>query len=356
MLYFTHMALFDLLVQACTVILTAFLAATHGSAAFIERHLPTDIPVVERVAADDVHAIFEALKTSADYQQSAALGSARAPFDPATIEDAVVNILCIKKTGGSVSGSGVFIDPRGVILTNAHVAQFLLLSERTDTEPTCTIRQGDPAQPRFEAALLYISPVWITENADQLNAAVPSGTGAHDFALLFVTEGANNHALPEAFAALVPLADEEYAYYDQSVSAAGYPAEDAPEIDNVPALAPRIADTTITHLFTFSSGNVDMFSVAPSTIGQGGSSGGPIVDDEGTVVGLIVTRGNAEREGIGSLRALTLPYINRMLEEETGLSLPETLSGSLALRADAFANTLMPYLHSLLVATHNDAG
>ena len=39
---------------------------------------------------------------------------------------ALVNILCTTKRGGlfsPISGSGVFIDPRGVILTNAHVGQ-----------------------------------------------------------------------------------------------------------------------------------------------------------------------------------------------------------------------------------------
>src|SRR3989344_252919 len=46
------------------------------------------------------------------------------------VRAAVVNILCITGSGGplnSISGSGVIIDPRGIILTNAHVAQYFLL-------------------------------------------------------------------------------------------------------------------------------------------------------------------------------------------------------------------------------------
>ena len=41
--------------------------------------------------------------------------------------DAIVNIFCTTKSGGSfkpITGSGVVIDKRGIILTNAHVAQY----------------------------------------------------------------------------------------------------------------------------------------------------------------------------------------------------------------------------------------
>ena len=59
---------------------------------------------------------------------------------------ALVNILCTSR--GSVrpiSGSGVIIDSRGVILTNAHVAQYVLLAENPAINLSCVIRTGSPA-------------------------------------------------------------------------------------------------------------------------------------------------------------------------------------------------------------------
>src|SRR3989344_1935480 len=52
---------------------------------------------------------------------------------------ALVNILCMPH-GGSlrpISASGVIVDPRGVILPNAHVAQYVLLSHDPRIDLSC---------------------------------------------------------------------------------------------------------------------------------------------------------------------------------------------------------------------------
>src|SRR5262249_40009122 len=73
------------------------------------------------------------------------------PFPPKSFPEvnaaprsALVNILCMPQSGAlqPISGSGVFIDPRGVILTNAHVAQYVLLSESAQINLNCMIRTG----------------------------------------------------------------------------------------------------------------------------------------------------------------------------------------------------------------------
>ena len=76
------------------------------------------------------------------------------------------------------TGSGVIIDPRGIILTNAHVAQnFLFENAPTFGNTDCIIRAGSPASPFYDAEILYISPSWIKENAQSFKEEDPIGTG-----------------------------------------------------------------------------------------------------------------------------------------------------------------------------------
>lgn len=305
---------------------------------------PSFLESFERVIRDE-------LRASERYQQ-AAVGSIPSSVVPeSSIEKALVNVFCTaheRDTIRTITGSGVFIDPQGVILTNAHIAQFLLLSEGEESTARCVIRQDSPAISKYEAELLYISPTWIKKNAHQLSSANPSGTGEHDFALLYVTSAFEGEA-PETFPFLAPDPALDF-FTTMDVHAAGYPAE-ALTSDNIHApLVPAIATTTVSTLFTFGSKNVDLVTLAPSTVGRQGSSGGPIVDERDMVVGMIATRGNAEREGAQSLRALTIGYIDRTLSEETGLDLAHTVTGDVGLRAQVFRETLAPHLRDLLLA------
>ena len=88
-------------------------------------------------------------------------------------------------------------------------------------------------------------------------------------------------------------------------------------------------------------------------MGAQGSSGGPIVNDDGEVIGMIATRGDDEVDGAGSLRAITLSHVNRTIKEETGFTLTENLSGNLPFRAQVFANTMTPFLVSILEENRN---
>ena len=124
---------------------------------------------------------------------------------------------------------------------------------------------------------------------------------------------------------------------------------EVPKTDLVAKLAP----TSISELYTFGSNYADVFSVKGSDVGAQGSSGGPIVNDEGDVIGMIATRGDDEVDGAGSLRAITLSHVNRTIEEETGFTLSQNLSGDLPYRAQVFANTMTPFLVSILEENRN---
>lgn len=295
------------------------------------------------------------LLESATYQQAAVGSSQSTPF--ATTKDpieAIVNIYCTSITTKQIrttTGTGFFVHPSGVIMTNAHVAQFLLL-ENTGAfgDTSCIIRSGNPATPRYHAELLYIPPAWVKTNAALIDDKAPSGTGERDYALLYITGGMDDEPLPATFPALALATGLlPRTVTNDPVIAAGYPAgallRDGGETD----LLPRQASTSISELYTFTSDYADVLGLRGSSMGEQGASGGPIVNTDGAVIGMIATRGNDTRDGAGSLRAITISHINRTITEETGFSLENNISGDIPVRANAFTTTMSPFLMQLLV-------
>lgn len=289
---------------------------------------------------------------NAAYQQASVASAVTSATSTVLPEEAIVNIYCTYKTATQIkatTGTGFFIHKNGIILTNAHVAQLLLLAEIYGEDGECIVRTGSPATPTYTADLLYISPAWLRDYAAIINDATPQGTGERDYALLYVDSALNNKPMPAHFPALafntelLPIST-----VSSEVTAAGYPAEALKTKGMETALLPQTSTTTITELMTFGSNYADLFSVAGSIVGEQGSSGGPIVNKAGQVIGMISTRGDDEQFGKGSLRAITMSYIDRTIKEETGFSLAQNLTGNLPYRAELYRKTMIPFLTNYL--------
>lgn len=352
--------------ESLLVLLAGYISLTNGLADFILTHFfdqggETDLIEIREAPVttlpsnydDPITGLPRILLDNTAYQQ-ASVGDSVLPLPrPASPLESLVNIFCTHTTETRVrttTGSGFFVHPKGVILTNAHVAQPLLMKGLDNGQTICTIRTGNPAISMYTADLLYISPAWVQEHAPLLNDAAPRGTGERDYALLYVNGSTRNQSLPDNFPAIPlntdPLLPEES--YNATVRAAGYPASALTTEGTDAALRGIEVGTKVAELMTFGSQQADLFTIAGTEIGQQGSSGGPVVDSNGKAIGLITTRGDDEQFGNGSLRALTLSYIDRTIKEETGFDFVQNLNGDFPYRARLFRDTVTPFLLSIL--------
>jgi S1-C subfamily serine protease len=260
---------------------------------------------------------------------------------------ALVNIICYAPEGSglhSMSGSGVFIDPKGIILTNAHVAQYFLLADRG---VSCVIRSGSPATERYSAALIYISPAWLGVNAGALTQVAPSGTGEYDFAFLAVNKSATSAPLPSLFP-FIPLASFSSSA-GAPVAIASYGAQFLESNQIQSALFPTIVFGSVKDVFTFATSTVDVLALGGSAAAQEGSSGGGVADVSGALVGTITTSTMQGATNTRSLTAITASYIRSRYAGETGRALSLLLAEPTATSIERFAPFISAF-ESILTA------
>lgn len=276
------------------------------------------------------------------------------------VRGAVVNIFCLSKNTGvfnPISASGVVVDERGVILTNAHVAQYLLLDTYQERDlMSCVIRTGSPAQVAYRATPLYISHSWIDEHAEEIDKQNMGGaTGENDFAFLYITSPTNTkNELPDSFPHLTIYPLDTPLYESDPVMVGAYPAGFLGGVTITKDLWMSTSITSITKLFTFSTEGykpLDLITVENVVAAQEGSSGGAVVSMKNAqLIGIIVTRGEGETTSERKLGALTLKHINRVLHRETNGGIAELLGGSLEKKASLYASTTAPLLKERLLS------
>lgn len=281
--------------------------------------------------------------------------SAPAPvFEPAALDRsavalraALVNIICYVPAGTalhSISGSGVIVDAKGFILTNAHIAQYFLLADRG---ADCTVRTGSPAADRYDAELAYVPSAWLVANADVLTQAAPSGTGEYDFAFLSITGSATSAALPSEFP-FVPLAQVPPPA-GTPVVIASYGAQFLASSQVQSSLFPTIVFGSVKDVYTFVTNTIDVLALGGSAAAQEGSSGGGVADVSGELVGTITTSTIEGATETRLLDAITASYIRSAYASQTGSALDLLLAKSPATAAADFAPQI-PALEAILTA------
>lgn len=266
---------------------------------------------------------------------------------------ALVNVLCTQHAAGTTSqitGSGVIIDSRGVIITNAHVAQYFLLKDYpTKDGVECILRTGSPARAMYTAELFYLPPIWISLHAKDITNTEPKGTGEHDYAFLRITGRTDPSAnLPVIFP-YVPIDTDDVALETgESVLAAAYPAGFLGSATIQKDLYAVSSIATIAERFTFTDNLVDLISIGGTIVSQGGSSGGAAVSHKNKLVGIIVTSTKADTTAERDLRAITLGHVNRSLAQHANTTIEGLLFGDITLKAKLFNLGTAPALTKLL--------
>lgn len=270
---------------------------------------------------------------------------------------AVVNILCATAGSGSlnsISGSGVVIHPNGVVLTNAHVAQFFLLEDYpTEDFFECVVRTGSPAKTTYTAELLFLPPSWIAQNAHKIDDEKPTGNGEHDYALLVLTGKTDGAPITSPLSYLPLVSDQPQK--NSSVLLAGYPAGFLGGATIQTNLYKTSAEATIGDVYTFNQSTIDLFSIGGSVVAQSGSSGGAVAQINTTsnngsaLLGVIVTSSSAPDTASRDLRALSTNYIIRDFALERGASLESVLNSNLTNEWINFRATTFPTLSAALI-------
>ncbi len=267
---------------------------------------------------------------------------------PDPIKDATVNLYCRLRVGKVIyatSGSGVFISESGIILTNAHVAQdFLLAGADKRIDGWCSVRTGSPADETYTAAVLYLPSAWIRDNAEELAKGKPKGTGENDFALLYVTGAEKRKTLPAKFPAvpLSLLSSTEGA----AVKVLGYPTGKLSFSQVRNKLSVVVASTTVTAVRSYRGQTPDVLTLGASKAGGYGTSGGPVIDSTGKLIGVVTSKGSADEDS--TLRGISLQYVDQVIRTQTGLSLNTLIASKPALLAPSLSSSLTPEIIKIL--------
>lgn len=231
------------------------------------------------------------------------------------VKSALGNVYCSTIEGNRVqkiTGSAVAISNNGVMITNAHVAEHILLSNTKAKNSNCFVRTGSPARKAYSARVVFLPEEWVLRNKDNLKFTSVTGTGEHDYALILLDEKINTSADQLTFIEPVSNSLEKRA----SVILGGYPAFNANVIEN--ALYPVIDTSRIVQTFALGNETGALGDTSPSILAIHGSSGGAVGNENGDLIGIIVASILDSETQKPSIRFISFDYIKDDIKEKTG--------------------------------------
>ncbi len=317
---------------------TTSIAVAQGPAVTPES-APAAPPVTREQTSTAVTALSVTMASPAELASAAAI-----------LRGALVNIICYAKPGSpfhSISASGVIITSSGVILTNAHVAQYFLLKNKG---VVCTVRTGSPAADAYVAELEYIPRNWLQANGGVLFEAEPSGTGEYDYALLAITASASSNPLPTSFPHISLSTTAEVA--GTPIVIATYGAQFLTTAQVQQNLFPTVVYGSVKAVYTFVAHSIDVLALGGTAAAQEGSSGGGVAIASGELVGTITTSTVTGSTATRELNAISSAYIRADYASTVGEPLDFLLARSPAEAAAAFAPNI-PSLEALISSPKN---
>lgn len=261
------------------------------------------------------------------------------------LKAATVNILCRMQRGGQIAhytGSGVVIDPSGIVLTNAHVAEHVMLEQAGHER--CFVRTGSPASNSYKAKLVYLPSTWIHNNSNNLALQNITGNGENDYAILKITErvSADAYDVPMPY---IPV-DSRILSIGDSLTLIGYPLLSQSVSFLESGLYSLEETSAITSVSGYDGRSPDVITTSPTPLATHGSSGGAMIGSDGKLIGLMDAAITDGYSGRPAIQGITVSYIERSLVAQ-GKSLSSLIANASS-ESDTFALQI-PLLSSTLM-------
>lgn len=272
-----------------------------------------------------------------------------------SVKNVVVNTICTRKQGNAVTvstGSGVIVSSEGVVLTNAHVAQFFIIQDHDNNVIDCSVYKESAPSFGYKAEILYVSPDWIFENYKTISQLNAVGTGEEDYAFLHIT-GSTNPTLP--IPSSFPYANVDIEIKPEKgdpVIAAGYPGAPSSLAEISKSGKLQVDSIYIDDVFTFGPGNIDIITTGKTHVGAKGASGGGIFSgqdvNKSNLIGTISTTQGVN--GDAHINAITSSYINRDIIKDTGKNINYYLRNNLTKKSNSFKDIYLDEFSELLIS------